>query len=65
MSIFGWKSDAVMSLKYLNDELRRMHQLLDRHNIDFDMTKTEIMDRIVKLQETFNEGVRKLCGLEY
>jgi len=32
---------------------------------DFDMTKTEIMDRIVKLQETFNEGVRKLCGLEY
>jgi len=65
MSIFGWKADAVMALKYLNDELRRMHVLLYSHNVDFDMTKTEIMDRIVKLQETFNEGIRKLCGLEY
>lgn len=65
MSIFGWRSDAFLALKTCNDELRRMHKLLYVKNIDFDMTKTEIIDRITILQDTLNKGVRKLCGLEY
>ena len=65
MSIFGWRSDAVLALKACNDELRRLHTLLYKEHLDFDMTKTEVMDRIVKLQDTMNEGVRRLCGLEY
>jgi len=65
MSIFGWRSDAIRALKTCNDELRRMHELLYSNDIVFDMTKTEMMDRIVKLQDTLNEGVRRLCGLEY
>lgn len=65
MSIFGWRSDAVMALKVCNDELRRLHVLLASKHLDFDMTKTELMDRIVILQDTVNEGVRRLCGLEY
>ena len=64
MSIFGWRSDAIRALKTCNDELRRMHKLLYSNEI-FDMTKTEMMDRIVILQDTMNEGVRRLCGLEY
>lgn len=65
MSLFGWRTDAILALKTCNDELKRMHKLLYVKEIDFDMTKTEIMDRIVKLQDTINEGVRRLCGLEY
>lgn len=65
MGIFGWRGDAIVALKTCNDELRRMHNLLYRENLDFDMTKTEVMDRIDVLQTTLNEGVRKLCGLEY
>lgn len=66
MSLFGWRMNAIRSLKICNDELRRMHELLCAKELsDIDMTKTEVMDRIVILQDTVNEGVRKLCGLEY
>ena len=68
MFIFGRKdSEDIRALKTLNDELRRMYGLLYNKacNSDIDMTKTELMDRIIKLQDTLNEGVRKICGLEY
>jgi hypothetical protein len=66
MSLFGWRMDAIRALKMCNDELRRMHELLySNTSLEIDMTKTEIMDRIVILQDTVNEGVRRLCGLEY
>ena len=65
MIIFGWRGDAVAALINCNKELKRMHKLLNCKNIDFDMTKTEIMDRIIKLQNTLDEGTRKICGLEY
>jgi len=66
MALFGWRMDAVRALKTCNDELRRMHKLLLSETYsEIDMTKTEMMDRIVILQDTINEGVRRLCGLEY
>jgi len=67
MCIFGQKySEDIKALKTLNDELRRMYELLCGKDLsDIDMTKTELMDRIIKLQDTLNEGVRKICGLEY
>jgi len=65
MGIFGWRGDAIVALKVCNDELRRMHNLLYSKEVHFDMTKGEMMDRIVILQDTVNEGVRRLCGLEY
>lgn len=66
MTLFGWRSDAIRALKTCNDELRRMHKLLcSEEAMNIDMTKTEMMDRIVLLQDTLNEGVRRLCGLEY
>jgi len=65
MNMFGRRYDEIIVLKICNDELRRLHKLMDREYLDFDMTKTELMDRIVKLQDTVNEGVRKFCGLEY
>jgi len=61
---FGKDNYRVSALKACNDELRRMHNRLSEPN-HFDMTKTEMMDRIVMLQDTLNEGVRRLCGLEY
>ena len=66
MTMFGWRYNAIVALKTCNDELRRMHMLLYAEDkINMDMTKTEMMDRIVILQDTLNEGVRRLCGLEY
>lgn len=66
MGLFGRESDAARALKACNDELRRMHKLLsdDHCLIGIDVTKTELMDRIIKLQDTLNEGARRLCGLE-
>ena len=66
MALFGWRMDATRALKTCNDELRRMHKVLySKTAVNIDMTKTEIMDRIVILQDTVNEGTRRLCGLEY
>ena len=62
MSFFGWRSDAIIALKICNDELRRMHKFLYADISDIDITKTEIMDIITKLQGTMNEVVRKPNG---
>ena len=72
MELFGdWRQDAVDSLKVCNDELKRMHVLMRNYVADpgkwyaADITLSEVMDRIIKIQNTMLEVTRKLSGLEY
>ena len=71
MVIFGFgrkESDQVKALNTLNNQIRELWKFLyDEKSVasNVDMTKTEVMDQIIKLQDTMNEAVRRLCGLEY
>ena len=63
-----WRKDAVDALELTNQELSRMHQMLkdwDDDYIHLDMTRNELLERIINYQDTLLEATRRLCGLEY
>jgi hypothetical protein len=71
MRILGrdsWREDAKNALDACNEELIRMHKLLLSNDDIIDhmsMTRDQMMERIIKIQDTLIEGTRRLCGLEY
>ena len=65
MRISRWRKNAgAVALKACNDELKRMHKLLYQKHLDFDMTKTEVMDRIVIIQEVVNKSLKEILNIK-
>ena len=70
-----WRADALESLEELGKELERLHTLYrnwnhihEDHELNAGKRETDrkdILKRIIEVQNTMIEAVRRLCGLEY